>query len=67
VDEERGLMVMAFSFDHAGPVTRSSFVSRFDQPNTMAAFEVFKIKAGQIVQVESIINMVPYGMKSGWD
>jgi hypothetical protein len=67
VDEERGLLVLGFAFDHAGPVTGAPFRSRFDEPNTMQAFEVFKIRSGQIVQVESVIIVVPYGMQSGWD
>jgi hypothetical protein len=66
IDDERGLIVLAFLFDHPGPVTKSSFQSRFEQPNSMAAFEVFKIRGGLIVRIESVLNVFPYGMRSGW-
>jgi hypothetical protein len=27
---------------------------------------MFKMRAGKIAQIEVVLNMVPYGMPSGW-
>ena len=67
VDEERGLVFAIFLFDHPGPVTGSGFTSRYTQPNSMMVAELFKIKNRKIAQIEAVLNVLPYGTKSGWD
>jgi hypothetical protein len=67
VDEERGLVFVIFLFDHPGPVTGSGFTSRYTQPNSMMVAELFKIKNRKIAQIEAVLNVFPYGTKSGWD
>jgi hypothetical protein len=66
VDEERGLVFVIFLFDHPGPVTKSDFTSRYSQPNSMMVAELFKIRDGRISQIEAVLNVFPYGTKSGW-
>lgn len=66
VDEERGLVFAIFLFDHPGPVTGSGFVSRYTQPNSMMVAELFKIRNRQICQIEAVLNVFPYGTRSGW-
>lgn len=73
VDEERGLVFVNGFFDHDAVAReyklndgRSVKVDR-TAPWTWEISEVFKIKDGQIWQVEAVLLSVPYGMKSGWD
>ena len=66
VDEERGLVFAIFFFDHPGRAAGAADASPFKFPNSMMAFELFKIAAGEIVQIEAIADVFPYGMKSGW-
>jgi hypothetical protein len=66
VDEERGLVFVIFLFDHPGPVTKAAFTSRYSQPNSMMVAELFKIRDGLISQIAAVLNVFPYGTKSGW-
>jgi hypothetical protein len=66
VDEERGLVFVIFLFDHPGPMTKAGFTSRYSQPNSMMVAELFKIRDGLISQIEAVLNVFPYGTKSGW-
>jgi hypothetical protein len=66
VDEERGLVCIRFAFDHPGPVTSAAHESRYLEPNSMAAFEVFKVVGGEIRQIEAVLDVFPYGMPLGW-
>lgn len=66
VDEELGAVLVWFLFDHAGPVTARGGESRFRTPNSMMAAEVFKVVAGQIRQIEAVLDVFPYGMRPGW-
>jgi hypothetical protein len=67
VDIERGLVSVIFLFDHPGPMTNSGFTSRYTQPNSMMVSEVFKVRDHRIVQIEAVLNVFPYGTRSGWD
>ncbi len=67
VDEERGVVAMSFLFDHPGPVTGAAFESRYDRPNSMLITELFQIRQRELYQIEAVLNVFPYGMKSGWD
>jgi hypothetical protein len=66
IDVERGLAFVIFLFDHPGPVTGAPFPSRYSQPNSMMVAELFKIVDGTIHQIEAVLNVFPYGTKSGW-
>lgn len=66
IDEERGLVCIRFAFDHPGPVTKAAHESRYLEPNSMAAFEVFKVVGGKIRQIEAVLDVFPYGMPLGW-
>ena len=50
VDPERGLVALAFRFDHPGPTEA----------------EIWKVDAGEIVHVESILDVFEYGRSLGW-
>ena len=73
IDEERGLVLSFLFFDHNATVRswqltdgRTRKASR-TAPWTWEIAELFKIRNGKILQVESLVNAVPYGMRSGWD
>jgi len=73
VDEERGLVFVNGFFDHDA-ATRSYKLNNGKTvtvtrtaPWTWQISEVFKIRNGQIWQVEAVLLPVPYGLKSGWD
>jgi hypothetical protein len=72
IDVERGVVV-AFPFlDHAGTVHEVSLTDGrtvpigIRQPYSWQCMEMFKMRAGKIAQIEVVLNMVPYGMASGW-
>jgi hypothetical protein len=67
VDEERGLVLCHFFFDHAGNVETVGGRVPFGYPNSMMVAEVFKVQSGQIQAIEALLDIFPYGMKSGWD
>jgi hypothetical protein len=75
IDEERGLVLGIVFFEHpghlthvevkgAGTVELRPFAKR---PNSALIFELFKVEAGQITAVEAMLELFPYGMRSGWD
>ena len=66
VDEERGLVVCHVLFDHPGDIHRSDGELPFRWPNSMLAYEVFKVRAGVLEEVWAIGTALPYGIGSGW-
>jgi hypothetical protein len=73
VDRERGLaMVIAELDEPAGKYGTFKLADGREittgptRPNTLAAFEAYKIEGGMIRRVEEIQITVPYGMPSGW-
>ncbi len=74
IDEERGLVYTIIFFDHAGTVTDVTMKNGtsfkvpppYDAPYTFIIGELFKIKNGNIHQIEAVLLDVPYGMHSGW-
>jgi hypothetical protein len=66
IDEERGLILAHVSFDHPGDIGKPDGGVIFGRPNTMMAFEVFKVAAGEVRAVWAICHKVPYGLPSGW-
>lgn len=66
VDADRGLALCHFFFDHPGGIETVGGRIPFGYPNSLMATEVFKVRAGQIRNIEALIDVFPYGMSSGW-
>jgi hypothetical protein len=64
-DPSRGLVMVRFFFDHRGKVRDWQGRSPFTGPNSMPAWEVFKVRGGLIRHIEAIIAWYPYGYR--WD
>ena len=64
-DPSRGLVMIRFFFDHRGKVRNWQGRSPFTGPNSMPAWEVFKVRDGLIRHIEAIIAWYPYGFR--WD
>jgi hypothetical protein len=74
VDRERGFVIAFRFFDHNAAVQTYTlsdgrkFPNAVDFPSTIEISELFQIRDGKINQIESVINSVPYGMRSEvWD
>jgi hypothetical protein len=72
IDEERGLVFVLGFFDHDATLRSYTLADGRTVKQTRTApwtweiAEMFKIQDGKIMQVEALVNPVPYGMKSGW-
>lgn len=72
VDEERGLVFVSAFFDHDARLRQFTLADGRVQKQTRTApwtwqvAELFKIQNGKIMQVEALVNAMPYGMKPGW-
>jgi len=66
VDTERGIALSHVLFDHPGDLPRANGEIPFGYPNTMIAFEAFKIRSGIITDIWAICYSVVYGSWSGW-
>jgi hypothetical protein len=66
VDEARGLVVCHVLFDHPGDLPRADGTLPFRAPNTMLAYEAFKVRRGTLAEVWAIGTAFPYGIDSGW-
>jgi hypothetical protein len=62
-DPSRGLVIVRFFFDHRGKVRGWQGRSPFIGPNSMPAWEVFKVAGGMIRHIEAIIAWYPYGFR----
>ena len=62
-DPARGLVMVRFFFDHRGKVRGWRGRSPFTGPNSMPAWEVFKVRGGLIRHIEAIIAWYPYGFQ----
>ena len=73
VDEERGLVLAGGFIDHAGRLeeyrlTDGTMVkSPLNRPHSFYLMELFKIRNGEIQQIEANFITVPYHMPSPWD
>ena len=75
VDEERGLTYAMVIFDHAGKIKyldvpgrgRVEMSAGALRPASALIAEVFKIRRGQVEYIEAVLDIFPYGMKSGWE
>jgi hypothetical protein len=65
-DPARGLVMVRFFFDHPGKVHGWQGRAAFIAPNSMPAWEVFKVRGGLIRHIEAIISIFPYGTRWGW-
>ncbi len=66
VDEARGLVVAHVVFDHPGDLPRADGMLPFRSPNSMLAFEAFKVRGGVLQEVWAIGTALRYGIGSGW-
>ena len=75
IDEEGGLVLGIVFFEHPGHLTSVEvkgvgsvelrpFARR---PSSALIFELFKVEGGRITAVEAMLDMFPFGMRSGWD
>ena len=62
-DPSRGLVMVRFFFDHPGAVRGWQGRAPFMGPNSMPAWEVFKVRGGLIRHIEAIIAWFPYGYR----
>jgi len=62
-DPSRGLVIVRFFFDHPGRVRGWQGRAPFIGPNSMPAWEVFKVRGGLIRHIEAIIAWFPYGYR----
>jgi len=72
VDEARGLVMSRAFIDHKGILDEYTLTdgtkahSPFHEPQSWALLELFKIKSGMIVSVETTFSAAPYNMQSPW-
>jgi len=72
MDVERGVIACCAFLDHAGTIHEARLTDgrivpvNVKQPFSWQVIELFKIRGGRIAQIEAILNMVPYRMRSGW-
>lgn len=67
IDTERGLVVIHFVFDHPGNRANGAGRVVHGYPNSMPATELFKVRGGQIRQIEAVLDLTTYGAPSGWE
>jgi hypothetical protein len=67
VDEERGLVLVHFLFDHPGNLESVGGRVPFGYPNSMMCTEVFRIRDGHIHNIEALLEVFPYGWSPGWE
>ena len=36
-------------------------------PNSVLIAELFKVRSGDIVHIEAVLEFAPYGMRTGWE
>ena len=72
VDEERGLVVATafsdFELDKPRYTTTDGTIreTQDKSPSAREGIDIFKIRNGKIVRVESVSVYQPYGMRSPW-
>lgn len=66
IDEERGIAVCHVLFDHPGDLPRADGQIPFRTPNSMLAYEAFKVRRGALDAVWAIGTALPYGIDCGW-
>jgi hypothetical protein len=73
IDQERGIVFSFVFFDHSAGDTRNfqtpdgrAISAGPTTPFTWEIAEIFKVRKGQLHEIEAVLNQVPYGMGSGW-
>jgi hypothetical protein len=76
VDDERGLVLGIFRFNHPGNILSAEVPGRgkvdmrnnawAKNPTSAAIAELFKVREGKILAVMAVIVKVPYRMPPGW-
>jgi hypothetical protein len=73
VDEERGIVFSFVFFDHSAGDTRNfqlpngrSMTAGPTTPFTWEIAEIFKVRGGQLHEIEAVLLQSPYGQGSGW-
>lgn len=66
VDTRRALVFVAFVFDHPGKVRGSERRAPFPEPNSMWAWEVWRVTGGAIRHIEALVGTCPYKMRFPW-
>lgn len=65
-DVERGIVLFHVMFDHPADHSTEDGTLPWPDPNTVMAFEAFKVVGGEIQTVWAIGAGYPYGIRSGW-
>jgi hypothetical protein len=73
VDQERGIVFSFVFFDHSAGDTRNfetpdgrAVTAGPTTPFTWEIAEIFKVRGGQLHEIEAVLNQGIYGMGSGW-
>jgi hypothetical protein len=73
VDQERGIVFSFTFFDHSAGGTRNfqtpdgrAITAGPTTPFTWEIAEIFKVRKGQLHEIEAVLTQSPYGMGSGW-
>ena len=73
VDEEKGIVFSLVFFDHQAGDTRTfetpdgrTVTAGPTTPFTWEIAEIFKVRGGQLHEIEAVLNQGTYGMCSGW-
>ncbi|MEI9964019.1 MAG: hypothetical protein WDM92_04250 [Caulobacteraceae bacterium] len=74
VDEEAGLVLASVFFEHDGIEEKAVWADGsehelhpyYRRPMTYFIFEAFKIRAGEIREIEAVLVTVPFGFRPGW-
>jgi hypothetical protein len=73
VDQERGIVFSFIFFDHSAGDTRNfqapdgrAISAGPTTPFTWEIAEIFKVRKGQLHEIEAVLNQGIYGMGSGW-
>jgi len=66
VDVERGIVLVHLLFDHPNDKAGIDGVLPWPEPNTILAFEAFKVRNGLIDTVLAVGTGLPFGIRSGW-
>ena len=72
VDRQKGLVYAAAFFDHRGDMRKVALTdgrvvdAQYDTPWTWQIGELFKIRGGQLHQIEALVMKAPYGLQDVW-
>ncbi|MCW2406861.1 hypothetical protein M2336_003545 [Sphingobium sp. B1D7B] len=66
VDVERGIVLCHLLFDHPNDKVGVDGVLPWPEPNSVLAFEAFKVRNGLIDTVLAVGTSLPFGIRSGW-